>query len=124
MVNHPNRSKRTPRFTPGPWQAREIPGGGNKTAAFWIDSRAVHREKFIAGTVAEVLKTGYGPGSPAANAALIAAAPDLYEAMDDLIEIVESAIDAGLFKSVDGLRHEVQALHIARMTLAKARGET
>lgn len=53
---------------------------------------------------------------------LNAAAPDLFEALDYLADVVEVALDSGLFLSIEGKRPDVQALRQAREALAKARG--
>jgi hypothetical protein len=90
-----------PAFTPGPWEARTfaIYGGAN------MRDRIAH--------------TGGGLPPPRvresdANARLIAAAPELYEALEATLEFL-GEIGAGPRKA---LREQVQA------ALAKARGET
>lgn len=93
-------------FTPGPWKW-EIDGKGTAWAAYSLSPG--------------VLLTDFGSGTPwgdeidRANADLIAAAPDLYEALSDclwMIEAKEGTSDEN-DKKVDA----------ARAALAKARGD-
>ncbi len=58
-----------------------------------------------------------------ANASLIAAAPDLYEALDELKRIVLLAIQSGDWK-VDGALDPDAALNRAVRAANKARGES
>ena len=59
-----------------------------------------------------------------ARAPVRAAAPALLAALRDLVEVVESGLDAGLILSVDGKRPELQALRVARETIAQAEGRS
>ena len=90
------------KFTPGPWRYDRT--NGSPTTG----------EHMIAGA-----KPGYlaevrdcGSGDVRANAHLIAAAPDLYAALDGLLGLLDA-----------GSLYEPQA-YAARTALAKARGET
>jgi hypothetical protein len=58
------------------------------------------------------------------NALMMAAAPAMLDALYDLAEFVEVALDAGQLLSVDGKRPEIMALKAARAAIATARGET
>lgn len=91
-----------PKWTPGPWRYDRT--NGSPTTG----------EHMIAGA-----KPGYlaevrdcGSGDVRANAHLIAAAPDLYAALDGLLGLLDA-----------GSLYEPQA-YAARTALAKARGET
>ena len=91
-----------PKWTPGPWRYDRT--NGSPTTG----------EHMIAGA-----KPGYlaevrdcGSGDVRANAHLIAAAPDLYAALDGLLGLLDA-----------GSLYEPQA-YAARAALAKARGET
>ena len=90
------------KFTPGPWRYDRT--NGSPTTG----------EHMIAGA-----KPGYlaevrdcGSGDVRANTHLIAAAPDLYAALDGLLGLLDA-----------GSLYEPQA-YAARTALAKARGET
>ena len=91
-----------PKWTPGPWRYDRT--NGSPTTG----------EHMIAGA-----KPGYlaevrdcGSGDVRANAHLIAAAPDMAEALDGLLGLLDA-----------GSLYEPQA-YAARTALAKARGET
>ena len=91
-----------PKWTPGPWRYDRT--NGSPTTG----------EHMIAGA-----KPGYlaevrdcGSGDVRANAHLIAAAPDMAEALDGLLGLLDA-----------GSLYEPQA-YAARAALAKARGET
>ncbi len=91
-----------PKWTPGPWRYDRT--NGSPTTG----------EHMIAGA-----KPGYlaevrdcGSGDVRANTHLIAAAPDLYAALDGLLGLLDA-----------GSLYEPQA-YAARTALAKARGET
>ncbi len=56
----------------------------------------------------------------AADRRLIAAAPDLLAALRYLTDVVESAVESGLFLSIDGKKPDVMALQSARLAIAKA----
>ena len=89
------------KHTPGPWRSRNRLGSGN-----WKDERSIGVESFewiIADVCGDIDHTD----EARANARLIAAAPDLLEALADLVE--------------NGLGTE--AVKRARAAIAKARGE-
>lgn len=69
--------------TPGPWKARDY---ANNEGGVWIDCDAYANKgkgRCLGGTICNVYKLG-DPTMQAANAALIAAAPDLLEALQGL----------------------------------------
>jgi hypothetical protein len=70
----------------------------------------------LAGVVVEV--NGYLNDEGIANARLIAAAPDLLEALQELCEIVEDAIEQKSAKDLDSF-----TLQPARAAIAKATGD-
>lgn len=100
----------TPKFTPGPWVAGAdgadvCPSAGEKQhvelahiVGPWSDS------------------SWFGSEEARANAHLIAAAPDLYEALE---RAVRYFTDAGSNREAWG-----EMVHEWQQTLAKARGET
>jgi hypothetical protein len=90
------------KFTPGPWKIGTPPPNGEQT---------IGTEQ---GLMVAVSTTGAGIQTKA-NAHLIAAAPDLYEALEDL-----SINDFGS----NGWTNSMERIAIkARAALAKARGE-
>lgn len=91
------------KFTPGPWDKFDLIVGR------MIDNR--HRYTSIASIYES--EPGYD-GEDRANANLIAAAPDLYEALADCIDIIET--EAAQF-------YHCPAVDAAKQALAKARGE-
>lgn len=89
------------KHTPGPWSIqRQNP---SPTTGEWMVAGK------SPGYLAEVRDCGSGPVE--ANARLIAAAPDLLEALEALI----TAVDASMYG---------MAIHNARAAIAKAKGET
>lgn len=116
MANHPNRSTQ-PKWTPGPWDCYVHAGTWSVRATYAPDS--THRaggygnHKFS--SIAPALGGGYA--CKEANARLIAAAPELYDALrrlippDQEVQMIESPEDF----------HE--DWHTALAALAKARGE-
>lgn len=94
------------KHTPGPWQVFNAPDG-----RIFVETETPQQQPHFS-TIAQV-DPGYGRyGPPEANAHLIAAAPDLYEALGYLL--AERCEDR-LCGSLDCNR--------ARAALAKARGE-
>lgn len=103
------------KHTPGPWRIAEVEGGD----PWQYEVRAGTIPNYY-GVVAKV----YGIGEPNANARLIAAAPDLYEALQHIGKLEGQADEysgAGMVDSahVKALR---SASKIARAALAKAEG--
>ena len=93
------------KWTPGPWRVSDDGGFGF----------AVHSVDPTWDTVCEC---NYYDG----NAHLIAAAPDLYDALEKCVEELESQLHDGF----DGVWHESdfeKELSLYRAALAKARGE-
>ena len=68
--------------------------------------------------IALALIAGYTKQEGTANAALLAAAPDLLEALQELCEIVEDAIEQKSAKDLDSF-----TLQPARAAIARATGE-
>ena len=89
----PDETAAVPRHTHGPWKARKYRINGNngnaQPGSIWIDCAAFTKHgRSLAGTVAEVYANGTGSDDPAvqaANARLIAAAPDLLAACRAMI---------------------------------------
>lgn len=103
------------KFTPGPWKVgfndgSGFSGGRNETT--FVTQPEVHKELGLQCVIAECRRSFIGPADvPAtANAHLIAAAPELYDALD---EIVSDRVWCD----------EAPFLAKAKSVLAKARGE-
>jgi len=92
------------RATRGPWELMEVPRGFIVTA----DERSYD--------IAMVRNLGNHDNK--ANAALIAAAPELYAALEALF-----ACDMEHVLMFDGKEDQVAAIQLARAALKKARGE-
>jgi hypothetical protein len=73
------------RHTPGPWAA--VPGTKNKTAYV----RGPEQE-----AIADVLKYSVGYKQQEANALLIAAAPEMLEALERQVENIRHWLDTGI----------------------------
>ena len=104
-------------FTPGPWMLRTTPTSAGLchivVAAGW-------KGAFIYG---DGLRKGIDDSLPkaqrlAATARLITAAPDLLEALQELCEIVEDAIEQKSAKDLD-----IFTLQTARAAIARATGD-
>lgn len=97
-----------PAWTPGPWQARQRSDGA------WLVVATDEYETSVTVTYATTRQR------PRDNATLIASAPDLYDALDQLIaELPDPAFLTDGILSVP-LRESVE---VARAALARARGE-
>lgn len=79
--------------TPGPWQLR-----GSRLVT---DSQGV--------LIAEKIQANY-PGTPEANARLIAAAPDLLAALEEQHRLIEQFLSGALVVYPSAIRHQVAAL--------------
>lgn len=108
-----------PKWTPGPWQIIATPGDFND--AFWIGPEPLR-------SIAEVRNGAEdeeygGPKAEAANARLIAAAPELYDALGWCAEQLE-----GCWLNHYGDNPEggpiPRPIAAARAALARARGES
>lgn len=93
------------KFTPGPWEAHVHP---QKT---WVGAADASLGSLA---VADVSPIGKAGDQVVANGHLIAAAPDLYSALERAARWLDCYCEPG----------EVCPLHQARAALAKARGET
>lgn len=111
----------TPKWTPGPWHhhdpnsMRVCDGSHDLEAGCWIIAEAE-----IVGIERETAK---------ANAHLIAAAPELYEALVNVMALIQQGRlvrDTSNDPNLDWALRQiplVKALAVAQATLAKARGE-
>lgn len=97
------------KFTPGPWAYY----------AGFIVTKALAGGVPI--PVAHVVPTTGGPEACAANVALMAAAPDLYAALDGLLEHYRQLVNCGDCGNSDP--EEEDDVKAAASALAKARGE-
>jgi len=93
------------KWTPGPWY---VGAPDDCYCIAEVGSRAVYP---VAGRVYQ------NADSDEADAHLIAAAPELYEALDELADLMQGVIEGDY-------RPDSFTLQIARAALAKARGET
>ena len=93
------------KWTPGPWETSQSLGD----AYIWAETE----ENGVFEHVAVVLRCDE-PGMQDANAHLIAAAPDLYEALEEIADYVGDEVSFILGPPV---------VSAARAALAKARGE-
>ena len=94
-------------FTPGPWAVDYIDG---ENCIYW-ELYAIPDDWALA----DIHGTG-GKMNDAANAALIAAAPELYAALENIVDGY-SLVDFGVYTEEGGYIAQ------ARAVLAKARGE-
>ena len=105
-----------PKWTPGPWQVCNT-------------YHAVHGERVRNIALCDNAHIPQGNGrilvsddEATANAYLIAAAPDLYRELENLVELAEAAMRAA---NRDGGEYDIEAeLAGARAALRKARGES
>jgi len=103
------------RWTPGPWKYSP-----DDDDTYWTDSKTVMAED---GAVVAVETRGWGEEAGIANAQLIAAAPDLYEALEAIVSAAgerEDALHVWLNYPEKPVRTPGS---MARAALAKARGE-
>lgn len=121
-------------FTPGPWKVSEDGGGlwYGDDGKEWIEVLEVQTESDgfciaqVNGVYYETVKDGtiWGPSTDAeveANARLIKAAPDMYEALEDLLSNV-SPTPASMLAGPE-IKAQSQSFAKARAVLAKVRGE-
>jgi hypothetical protein len=119
------------RFTPGPWEVGGNKGGGDKNTIYCDDATG----SAIATVLFKPIDiTGRSAEQRAANARLIAAAPDLFEAAADAEDAIAS-LTARLADCEPGVSAQEaydsfytgnlnDALVALRTALSKARGET
>ena len=96
------------KWTPGPWRVTERDGND-----ICIVSDC--------GAIAKAIRGQESPEKPRANALLIAAAPDLYDALYDCVHTLERIRRNS---STLSLRHEHPAVLAGQAALAKATGGT
>ena len=79
------------KFTPGPWEKHIDPDGWfwivPEDYEYWLDTRG--NFVGISETICSIGDHGIVDQADQANAALIAAAPDLYEALDKTVELLD-----------------------------------
>jgi hypothetical protein len=102
-------------FTPGPWVASDRTDGHEIYAAKWPGRPICHASSYW---------QGEGPrrDEREANARLIAAAPELYEAVADMIRLADMGLEESLREPQDSGNYA--AYNRAKAALAKARGES
>lgn len=105
------------KFTPGPWVYEEFIGKYENELGEIVTTKE-KRSNIHIGNETVIIVGDSGVWSPkiseeVSNMKLIAAAPDLYHALDDLVSILE----------LDTRSHVFDVVCSARAALAKARGE-
>lgn len=101
--------------TPGPWKARNYK---TDDGGIWIDCDSWANPKTAScrgGTIATALGSGCGNGSVEANARLIAAAPEMLEALRQAADVLADAKKRG-----DLGPHETGTLNAVIAAIAKA----
>ena len=105
--------------TPGPWKAR--PGGAEVITAYAPEGVRAHGygcgNDFIADLNDGEYHEYYDRAEQEANARLIAAAPELLEALEELADLVDDLVD-GIY------RPDSFTTQPARAAIAKAKGES
>lgn len=106
------------RFTPGPWQKmHDHPNPETRVSLATI--RGPIDKYGIRDEIASVYCCDYRDRKQEFNAHLIAAAPELYEALEELQNIVSGLLSGEMgLKDIDSFTNQP-----ARAALAKARGE-
>ena len=108
------KDKRKEKFTPGPWKFVRVQED--------IDTFAIRTEDDDTLAAVGISPVGWKPGKDIANAALIAAAPMLYYALQELCKDAGFAIADDIVP--DYLRSIVeQSIQYGERALKKARGE-
>ena len=95
-------------WTPGPWDAEKLSRVARENERPWVGRLSEHRYA--------ALSCGETQAEATANAHLIAAAPDLYEALERMV--------ATYADMQDGNGEPCPDVIAARTAIAKARGET
>lgn len=97
-------------WTPGPWRMADFPAG------YTFDSINAEGPRPVANVLRSVPEHK-------ANAHLIASAPSLYEALEELIAEWDARDDVRNPPQGHGPRPDTQGIEMARAALASARGE-
>ena len=108
------KDERKEKFTPGPWKYVRVKED--------IDTFAIRTETDDTLAAVGISPVGWRPGKDIANAALIAAAPEMYDELKDLLD----AMEAGLFpQAAPGVDYPavMEKKWELRKLLKKARGE-
>lgn len=99
----------TPKWTPGPWRVEDLEIYGSRPGRPYI----------LVATVPKNHVSEFAPVEPQAvpTVHLIAAAPDLYEALERIVKWMDA-------QGFNALYQDDTAIKDARAALAKSRGET
>ena len=112
----------TPKYsahTPGPWEADEPSSGVHRRIFIRRVGENVNGGAHACVFAVDGTATAYGTQD--ANASLIAAAPDLLEALETLVQMCEQVVPDHIATNPD---HDYgQSDDAARAAIAKARGE-
>lgn len=109
------------KFTPGPWVTGKRTNGYRKidTCGLQHDDRHYGLAKVVVEIDGEPYKRGE------ANAALIAASPDMYPALERCIDTLDTARERLQLTGYTSAASDcADAILVCRAALAKARGET
>lgn len=117
------------RFTPGPWRWKNFPGestdqiDAEEGTVTICDVEGIDPAKFgVASVGGFECKRKYRPGEVEANGNLIAAAPDLYAALQGLISTVLDYERVNNLSPAPGRKYCWDATEQAIAALSKARG--
>lgn len=110
-----------PKWTPGIWRITNM---GADKHGFYRHQIGTHEQ-----TVAYTFEPGLQRTEQHANAHLLAAAPDMAEALEQAIRIFDDMIKVGVIGPKEDymsyfVGEDMEALQPIRAALAKARGET
>jgi hypothetical protein len=94
------------KHTPGPWE--QMPSGVMGSLSVWNPQRAL----------VVAMAGGMSAEEGLSNARLIAAAPELLEALQEFVRVLNSGTPVNLIQEIG------QAGDVARAAIAKATGET
>lgn len=102
-ANEPNKANKE-QFTPGPWKVVRVKED--------IDTFAIRTQDDDTLAAVGISPAGWKPGKDIANARLIAAAPEMYEMLDHIEDVLDDSSGCG----------EISVEEIRKL-LKKARGD-
>lgn len=112
------------KHTPGPWMGKDAAGQWFQDHDWSADSDSESRTMFVpihanGQVIALVVRTDWNDAQIDADAALISAAPELFEALSDLLDTYKS-----MFRSAHcQLDADAELIDKARAAIAKVTGE-
>lgn len=105
-------------YTPGPWEV-----SGHKKNGILTHCQIIKRKYHGHGTVGVIANVVTSPETNEANANLIAAAPDLYSALNYTLGILESIEGTDIMEQIADFLDEDIDLVLIENALKKAKGE-